>query len=89
MMSVTIGFFCFLIKHSTHTNISRNSRINWPGNSVYLYHPPSNEQVYAKETRQHEASENGGRHKRFMQARVQWVLEGLKRAGVCAGHAGR
>jgi hypothetical protein len=26
-------------------NMSRNSRINWPGNSVYLYHPPSNEQV--------------------------------------------
>ena len=25
--------------------ISRNSRINWPGNSVYTYHPPSNEQV--------------------------------------------
>jgi hypothetical protein len=26
-------------------NMSRNSRIKWPGNSVYLYHPPSNEQV--------------------------------------------
>jgi hypothetical protein len=26
-------------------NISRNSKINWPGNSVYLYHTPSNEQV--------------------------------------------
>ena len=26
-------------------NISRDSRINWPGNSVYLYHLTSNEQV--------------------------------------------
>ena len=33
-------------------SIFPNSRINWPGNSAYLYHPPSNEQAKTNATGQ-------------------------------------
>ena len=35
-------------------NISRDSRINWPGNSVYLYHPTSRCTRLTNDARPHE-----------------------------------
>jgi hypothetical protein len=61
-------------------------RIKWPGNSVYMYLPPSDEQV-ERNKQKRSKREWVNRHRQFMRARAQWAPKGWGRAG-CRKHVG-
>jgi hypothetical protein len=56
-----------------------SSRINWPGNSAFLYHPPSNEQVYEKRQGQKQTKATGQEQTGYAGTRTM----GSKGMGAC------